>query len=321
MKKNELMKFLILLIFPLSLFGQKEMFTVFYNVENLFDTINNPEKNDDEFLPYSEKKWDSNKYNKKLENIAMVLENINPKGLPNLIGLCEVENKKVVEDLIYSSQLKQKKYDIVHKDSPDKRGIDCALIFDENFELIMTDFIEVVIPESKKPTRDILYAKLKYENDFLHVFVNHWPSRWGGREKTEHRRVAAAKTLRNYIDKNIKKSKNIIVMGDLNDTPYDVSIEKVLLNDNYINHMTSESLKDKGSYNYRGDWSFIDQIITSKNFLNKKVISYECGVFMEDWIMYKNKEGDLYPSRTYGGNNWYGGYSDHLPIYYKMILN
>ena len=110
-------------------------------------------------------------------------------------------------------------------------------------------------------------------------------------------------------------------MGDLNDTPYDVSIEKVLLNDNYINHMTSESLKDKGSYNYRGDWSFIDQIITSKNFLNKKVISYECGVFMEDWIMYKNKEGDLYPSRTYGGNNWYGGYSDHLPIYYKMILN
>tara|TARA_B100000575_G_C23141326_1_gene664278 strand:+ start:4026 stop:4973 length:948 start_codon:yes stop_codon:yes gene_type:complete len=315
------MKFLILLILPLSLFGQKEIFTVFYNVENLFDTINNPEKNDDEFLPYSEKKWDSNKYNKKLENIAMVLENINPKGLPNLIGLCEVENKKVVEDLIYNSELKQKKYDIVHKDSPDKRGIDCALIFDENFELIMTDFIEVVIPESKKPTRDILYAKLKYENDFLHVFVNHWPSRWGGQEKTEHRRIAAAKTLRNYIDKNIKKSKNIIVMGDLNDTPYDVSIEKVLLNDNYINHMTSKSLKDKGSYNYRGDWSFIDQIITSKNFLNKKIISYECGVFMEDWIMYKNKEGDHYPSRTYGGNNWYGGYSDHLPIYYKMILN
>ena len=106
--------------------------------------------------PILKKKWDSNKYNKKLENIAMVLENINPKGLPNLIGLCEVENKKVVEDLIYSSELKQKKYDIVHKDSPDKRGIDCALIFDENFELIMTDFIEVVIPESKKPTRDII---------------------------------------------------------------------------------------------------------------------------------------------------------------------
>ena len=102
------MKFLIPLILPLSLFAQKEIFTTFYNVENLFDTINNPEKNDDEFLPYSEKKWDSNKYYNTLENIATVLENNNPKGLPNLIGLCEVENKKVVEDLIYNSELKEK---------------------------------------------------------------------------------------------------------------------------------------------------------------------------------------------------------------------
>jgi len=310
----------LILIHFLYISHSQEIFTMFYNVENLFDTIDSPINNDNEFLPQGKKQWNTDRYNQKINQLTKVFSSVNNGIQPNLIGLCEIENELVIKDLLKTKFFKNYNYQIIHKDSPDQRGIDCALLIDENFELLKKDFIQVQIPSSQRPTRDIVYAKIKIQNEILNIFVNHWPSRWGGQEETNYKRVFTAKKLKDYINKQIDKSENIIIMGDLNDYHSNESISQILIpgsKNPLKNLMNTNKLQHEGSYNYKGKWNFIDHIIVSENLLKRnnpvKIIDYD--VFIEDWLLYTNNKGEKYPSRTYGGNNWYGGFSDHLPIF------
>ena len=323
-------KILILLLFPLLVVAQtnkesvsnKNIFTMFYNVENLFDTINNTTTSDHEFIPTSDKKWNSIRYYHKINQLAKVFSSLikdkNSNKMPDIIGLCEVENKQVINDLLKTPIFSNHNYKIIHKDSPDGRGIDCALLYNNQIQLLNYDFILVNNPNAQRSTRDILYAKLKLHDKTVNVFVNHWPSRWGGQEESNHKRVFAAKILRNYINTNISKDDYTLIMGDFNDYPTDESLSDVLMGNDLINLMTTDFVLGKGSYNYKNSWNWLDQIIISKNFLKPNVKVKSVGSFHKDYMLYTNNQGESKPNRTFGGNNWYGGFSDHLPVYFQF---
>ena len=312
--------FLLLPFFVLSQSDDKELFSVFYNVENLFDTIDNPNTRDNEFLPKSEKKWDTYRYNYKLNQLDKVFSEIikkeNENRLPDIIGLCEVENKLVIDDLLKTETFKNHTYKIIHKQSPDGRGIDCALLVDEKFEVLNSDFIKINNPIESRATRDIVFGKLKFKNQIINVFVNHWPSRWGGQEASNHKRVFVAEVLRKYIDNNTLESDFNLIMGDFNDYPTNESLAEVLVKDDLVNLMSNSNVSGRGSYNYRGNWDWLDQIIVSQD--DFKLISF--GAFEEDFMMYTNKKGEVYPNRSFGGNNWYAGFSDHLPVFLRFTF-
>ena len=312
--------FLLLPFFVLSQSDDKELFSVFYNVENLFDTIDNPNTRDNEFLPKSEKKWDTYRYNYKLNQLDKVFSEIinkeNENRLPDIIGLCEVENKLVIDDLLKTETFKNHTYKIIHKQSPDGRGIDCALLVDEKFEVLNSDFIKINNPIESRATRDIVFGKLKFKNQIINVFVNHWPSRWGGQEASNYKRVFVAEVLRKYIDNNTLESDFNLIMGDFNDYPTNESLAEVLVKDDLVNLMSKSNVSGRGSYNYRGNWDWLDQIIVSQD--DFKLISF--GAFEEDFLMYTNKKGEVYPNRSFGGNNWYAGFSDHLPVFLRFTF-
>lgn len=306
---------------------------VFYNVENLFDTIDNPNKRDEEFTPTSEKQYTYERYQKKLVNLSTVISNITSnKSLPDLVGLCEIENKQVVEDLASTKLLSKGKYEVVHYESPDSRGIDNALMYNKKrFAVICDQVLPVQIAEYS--SRDILYVCGRTSfGDTLHLFVNHWPSRRGGQEKSEKNRVAAAEVLKQKIDElttNLNNPK-IVVMGDFNDYPINKSIEKVIgatsskENGEFVNLMYEMHVEEGvGTYNYRGEWGCLDQFLVSNALFNSTsgldANLENTGIFRSAFMMYKSKSGPV-PSRTYGGKNYYGGYSDHLPIYLVLEM-
>ena len=323
-------KLIVLLLFPLLVISQAEIksvldeniFAMFYNVENLFDTINSTNTNDSEFLPESEKKWNTYKYNYKLNQLAKVFSSIiqdeNNDKMLDIIGLCEVENKLVIDDLLKKPIFSNHNYTIIHQESPDSRGIDCALLFNNQFQLLQHDFIPVDNPEANRTTRDIVYAKLKFKNKVINVFVNHWPSRWGGQEATNHKRVFVAQVLKDYISLNTSEDEYTLIMGDFNDYPSNESLSKVLVKDDFINLMSTDLVFGQGSYNYKGDWNWLDQIIVSKNFTNSNMQLLSGGAFQKDFMLYTNEKGEVYPSRSFGGKKWFGGFSDHLPVYCRI---
>jgi len=313
--------------------SDEDLFSMFYNVENLFDTIDDPNTMDDSFLPSSSKEWNSYKYNDKLKQLSRVFgtikKNKNNNKLPNIIGLCEVENKEVIIDLLKDSVFKNHNYSILHQNSADPRGIDCALLFDNKFELLKNDFIKINNPNDERPTRDIVYAKLKYNDYIINVFVNHWPSRWGGQEFSNPKRVFVANILKDFIKNNVSDDEYTLIMGDFNDYPANESLEKVLVSNNFFNLMQTDIISGIGSYNYRGTWNWLDQIILSKNFVYDDLRVQSGGSFIynftseddnigENYIFYKNSIDEVYPSRTFGGDNWFGGFSDHLPIFSRF---
>jgi len=316
--------------------GKKEMTVVFYNVENLFDTINHPDKRDDDFTPMGKLNWDTRRYKDKLTKLSHVLSSINKEELPEIIGLCEIENKEVIKDLIKEERLKKGKYQIVHNESPDKRGIDCALIYRKGeFKYLKHETISIEFPwEKKYKTRDILYVQgLVGRKDTLNIFVNHWPSRRGGQEKSEPNRIFVAKQLRRSIDAIQAKNPfaKIIIMGDFNDEPTDKAVVKTLKAGNdkntdnpmgLYNLMFDLQANNEGSYNYRGDWNMLDNLIVSNSLLNESrgyQTQHNAGrIYRNKWICYKNKQGTYTPSRTYGGPKYYGGFSDHFPVYFKL---
>ena len=322
-------KIILLLLFPFLVFSQteksnlsnEELFVMFYNVENLFDTIDSPKTNDSEFLPNSKKNWNTYRYDYKLSQIEKVFASLtteeNNNNMPDIIGLCEVENRLVIEDLLNTPTFNNQDYTIVHQDSPDSRGIDCALLFNSKLKLVKTDFIVIENPVEDRPTRDIVYVKLKLKDKVINVFVNHWPSRWGGQEKSNHKRVFVAKVLKDYINLNTSEDEFTIIMGDFNDYPSNESISKHLVSDQLLNLMSTDLILGKGSYNYKGDWNWLDQIIISKNFKDPNIKLLSAGAFQRDFMLYENKNGEIYPSKSFGGNTWYGGFSDQLPIYFK----
>jgi len=310
----------------------KAVKVVFYNVENLFDTIDQPNVEDEEFTPVSAKQWTRPRYQAKLDHLAQVLAASGKGELPAIIGLCEVENRGVVEDLAHHGPLKKGKYNVVHEDSPDGRGIDVALIYRKTaFHYIRHENIRVVLPGDDRPTRDILHVVGTVgKKDTLHLFVNHWPSRYGGEDTSEPKRIAAAETLRAEVDKLLTANPDvkILIMGDFNDYPDNNSIFQVLNakedpieedETNLVDLAYKLHKEGKGSYNYKGEWGFLDQMIVSEGLLNAttgvSAKNRDFNAVQEEWMMYKDpKYGDIKPNRTYGGDNYYGGYSDHLPV-------
>jgi predicted extracellular nuclease len=308
---------------------------MFYNLENLFDYNDDLENDDSEFLPSSERNWNAKRYFDKLNKLRQCIKAAGSWSANDIIGLCEIENKTVVQQLFAKELFKPHSYKIIHQESPDHRGIDLALVYNsETVRLIDAEFLGLIYPGRKtSSTREIIYAKLSNRyNDTLHVFVNHWPSRWGGTKSSEFKRIAAAKLLKSKIDsiQNYNKEAQIVVMGDFNDYPEDISLRKVLgakLNFNNIEasslynisyHMFSKT--NIGSYKYKGKWGMLDQFIVSGSMLlkntrlvldlNSSAIVYNKSFLLEDDPNYSGVK----PFRTYKGMKYNGGFSDHLPI-------
>lgn len=312
---------------------KRNLSVVFYNVENLFDTVNNQGARDGEFTPAGKNKWTTERYDKKLNDIARVLSSVNKNELPEIIGLCEIENRTVLDDLLTTELLKKGKYQVAHFESPDYRGIDCALFFrPDEFRLISKQPVHVSFPDDPEySTRDILYVKGETLNkEIWHIFVNHWPSRTSGLQQTEKKRITTAQILKAKTDSLQKADpkSNIMIMGDMNDEPSNKSLSFVLGAKNpetgiapLVNLMYPLHVEKKGSYNYRGNWNMLDNIIVSDDLLDNKgfrCIERKGYVFREPWMEYKAENGTVSPNRTYGGTNYYGGVSDHFPVYAKF---
>ena len=306
---------------------------VFYNVENLFDTKNDPGRDDDAFTPLGDRRWNTYRLDNKLNNLYRVIAGAGGTEIPAFIGLCEVENRSVLEMLVTHTGLRNGGYKIVHRNSADRRGIDVAVLYrPSEFVLLDTLFIPVTFPfDTLAATRDIVYVKgLAGKRDTLHLFVNHWPSRWGGQAVTEPYRKRAAMVLRSFVDSLFIESLtvSIIIMGDFNDEPGDASILKYLgavpvLDDpgpGILYNISSVSSNIvRGSYKYQGDWLLFDQFMVSGSLLTGcrgiyatplSFSIYDADFLLipdESWFGYK-------PYRTYEGFRHTGGYSDHLPV-------
>lgn len=307
----------------------------FYNVENLFDTIDAPGKIDEEFMPVEPKNWNTERYNKKIADLARVIKAIDSVNYPVLVGLAEVENETVLIDLIKSPALAPANYQIVWFDGPDKRGIDCALLVQSSVFKINKEQAIPVINETDPDfaTRDILYVSGKMNGELFHVMVNHWPSRSGGEEASVPKRKLAAQVVRNKVDELFAQNStaNIIIMGDMNDEPGNESLKEVLkakpnegaVSDNdLVNLMYDEYNNNEGSYSYQGNWNMLDNIVVSGALINKtkglKSALNNGFVFHQDFMEYTNNNGEISPNRTYG-RSYFGGISDHFPVY--MLLN
>lgn len=321
------------------LFSQKSITVALYNCENFFDTKDDPNKNDDEFLPTSKLKWDEERYMNKLNKVAQVLDSTAlSEALPTIVGLVEIENLEVLKDLIAKSQFANKNYDAICTDSPDERSIDVGLLFDKDiFQLIEFKELNATNPElGDYKTRNVLHATLKSKKgELVYVFVNHWPSRREGVEVSEPRRVFAAQQVRNKINEIQAKDINakIIVMGDFNDHPDNKSVFETLMakdkpNDKkeLFNPYASLDANKQGTHYFDKEWRVLDQIIISQGFSeSKKGYRYKpnsASILRKDFVLYKNpKTGEERPNRTYSGEKYFNGYSDHLAVYIELFLN
>ncbi|MFC2123820.1 endonuclease [Bacteroidota bacterium] len=304
---------------------------MFYNVENLFFPADDTLKSDEDFTPTGQYYWTFSRYRKKLNNIARVIIAIGEWHVPVLIGLCEIEEQRVLQDLIYKTPLKTAQLNFIHTNSPDKRGIDVALLYDQDkFEPMHYEAIEVSgaqVPDLI--TRDILYVKgVLLNTDTLHVFVNHWPSRRGGKIESQQRRILAASILKTKTDSinNSEIMPNIVIMGDFNDEPDDTSILNILQAKgspgsevSLINLMYPLKQRGEGTYSHIQNfkvWEMIDQIIVSQNIFdacfNLDDSKNHVEIFRPDWLL---DPESFRPLRTYTGLKYSGGYSDHLPVF------
>ncbi len=310
---------------------------MFYNVENLFDIHNDPEREDDEFTPGGERRWTWFRFREKLANIYRVIVAAGGWQAPEIVGLCEVENRYVLEELTGTTPLSKAGYEIVHRDSRDRRGIDVALLYrSDRFSLIREKFLEISSPvDTFLKTRDIVYVKgVTVCLDTLHLFVNHWPSRWRGRAFTEPARFLAASVLKSAVDSVFATNAEakIIIMGDFNDEPADASLRVGLgtetdFADTHPNRLYNLSaplkLAGKGTIKFRGRWQLFDQFIVSGTLLmaerglaarKNSASVFDAGfLLVRDEVYYGYK-----PFRTYEGYRYTGGYSDHLPVYIDL---
>ncbi len=302
----------------------------FYNVENLFDTINSVGVNDAKYTPENEMPWNTERYFHKLDQLARVIKAMDTvNGFPVVIGLSEIENENVLIDLVAHDSLKDAAYSYLHKNSPDLRGIDVAMIYQPEFyQPLSTNFIYVNLPDSARRTRDILYSKgILGGADTVHLFFNHWVSRWGGQEATEPSRILIAGLLKQITDSIMETNPNsaIILAGDLNDNPTDTSVFHVLgavkpetpaKEKKLYNLSLSKFENGEGSLYYR-NWDMFDQFIVSSALLETEnkvhLLSEDQQIVKYDWMLYKPKKGDSRPSRT-AAKYYYGGFSDHLPV-------
>lgn len=299
---------------PLPLAGQQ---VVFYNVENLFDTEDDPATDDQDFLPGAEQQWTAERLNTKLDRLAEAI-GFTGEELPVLVGLCEVENKAVVERLVRGTALKSADYGVAHHDSPDERGVDVGLLFDQDiFQLVRSEALKVPLGDDR--TRDILHAELRSRGHTFHVFVNHWPSRREGQEKSEPKRMAAARVLKSAVEGlPVSEDHHVIIMGDFNDTPLDRSIQEglgagcALDNDHrLVDLMCLDQPQGHGSHQYNGHWDYLDQFILSQGLAAEVKVAK---ALWDDRLLFNHPKYGPSPDKTYSGGRYKGGYSDHLPV-------
>lgn len=306
--------------------AEDELQLIFWNVENLFDTEDDSLKNDEEFLPYSMRAWNREKYQKKLFSIYKTLVAAGHWKLPEVIALAEIENEKVLQDLIEQTPLLRSGYQIIHQESEDSRGIDLAVLYRaDRIQVVDTSFIRLNFPgDTYRKTRDILYLKLQVtEEHHFHLFVNHWPSRYGGGKASEQGRNYAASVVKAQIDSiladNMRAS--IIVTGDFNDTPDDPSL-KILAGDSTLSIISNQDFA--GTHKFQGIWSHFDQMWVSKSLLQNNtfyVKDRKAKIFHPDWLLESDKAfGGVKPNRTYEGFRYHGGYSDHLPVFLELKI-
>jgi len=318
--------------------GNAGIRVMFYNVENLFDIVNDSLTMDDEYTPQGSRRWTFSRLQRKVNNIAKVIIRAGGWEPPEIIGLCEVENRFALSNLTTDSPLKNIGYRIIHRDSPDPRGIDVAMLYrPEKFTPVDTKYIGIRFPfEPEARTRDILYVKgVVLKKDTLHLFVNHWPSRFGGHQATIPKREFVARQLRMQVDSlmHADPGARILIMGDLNDEPSDPSVSEVLkakqdsvnlAPGELYNMMTGAGCDwNHGTIKDKERWITIDQFIISASLLKKDEGLHTT----PHWIKIMNppfllQRDDawfgLKPFRTYYGFDYIGGFSDHLPIYMDL---
>ncbi|MBI3135613.1 MAG: endonuclease/exonuclease/phosphatase family protein [Bacteroidetes bacterium] len=309
----------------------------FYNLENLFDIDDDPLTNDAEYLPDGANKWDSVKYANKLLNMSTVIADIateiSPDGLA-VLGVAEIENRKVLEDLVAMPLLAKRGYQIVHYDSPDRRGVDVGMLYQEKyFKLKKSDSYRLVFPDDPDYfTRDQLVATGEMDGEEVSVIVAHWPSRRGGQAASEPNRIEAAKLGRHIIDSLLadNPSAKIILMGDLNDDPINTSVMEYIRAKGKLSKMNAGDMYNvmydhyksgNGTLAWNDAWNLFDQMIVSESFVSTDAATYvfhRSFVYNKEYI--KQQDGNYagYPKRTHAGGVYLNGYSDHFPVY--MVL-
>lgn len=306
-------------------------FTVaFYNVENLFDTVDDSNTHDEDFTPHGAYRYSEKVYKQKLHNIATVISQLDNDNAPAMIGLAEIENKTVLEDLTSQYELEEANYKFIHYDSYDGRGIDVALLYQEEAFTVL-NHKPLHIHGDGFFGRDILYVSGVVNTDTVHIFINHWPSRREGLRESMPKRLLTASVVKKHVDSllEIDNYANIIVMGDFNDNPVDESIDSVLsARDNITtcvkclyNPWIEIYNTGRGASVYHRKWDMFDQILISAGLADKTglhMTSYE--VYDKDFIR-NNYDGDAYPKRSFRGRQWNNGYSDHLPVLMHFSLN
>lgn len=308
----------------------------FYNLENLFDTIDN-ENNDAEFLPNGTNKWGTMKYVAKLQHMSYAISQIgldnSPVG-PVILGVSEIENRGVLEDLVKQPALKDRSYQIVHYDSPDRRGVDVGLLYNPRFFTVTNSkSYRLHTEDTTFLTRDQLMVSGYLQGEKIHVIVNHWPSRTGGEERSRPKRNAAAGLTRSIVDSlfRVDPKAKIIVMGDLNDDPFNESCATVLGAKKNAEEVKPGELynvfwktleKGMGSLSYNDQWNLFDQIIISNEFVNgdkSKLKFWKSEIFYRNFLIQQEGRYKGTPLRTHSGGVWLNGYSDHLPTLIYLV--
>ena len=324
-------------LFPLQ--AQEEEPVLFqvmsYNVENCFDTADNPDVADEEFLPSGERYWTEGRYYRKLQHIAQVIQSAGGWNTPALVGLCEVENDSVMHHLLTRTSLRQLDYRYCITHGQDRRGINVALLYQrDQFRWLGSEEIEITLPQKERPTRNILHVWGEIQtSDTVDVFVCHMPSRSGGEIASRPKRLLAANRLRACVDSvlSMRTTPQCLIMGDFNDMPEDESLSVQLRAQAFpMDKFVSDQLYNlfyfgKGSYKYKGEWNQLDHFIVNGLLLDKKHSMHlqENGniIYKPGFLLTEDKTGrGMRPFRTYYGFKYEGGYSDHLPLLCTFVL-
>lgn len=339
MRKKIITGLCLLLLLSTTIIAQqkKGIYAVaFYNLENLFDTQKDTAILDDEFTPTGANQWTEAKYKKKLANMASVISKLGREHCPAgiaAIGVSEIENRRVLEDLIKTGDLANMELDIVHYDSPDRRGIDVALLFNPKlFQVTSSQVYPFVLAnDTAFKTRDILLASGTLSGDPFHIIVNHWPSRRG--EKSSELRKYAASINKHISDSiyNDNPQAKIVIMGDMNDDPTNKSCQKALNAKKKKENVEAGGLfntmwafydKGIGTLAYKGQWNLFDQIIISQSLLNKDYSSltyWKAEIYNRSYLIQTEGRYKGYPLRTFSNNTFINGYSDHLPVLIYLV--
>jgi len=337
--------FLVIILLFISTFNAQEkdtLYIAFWNLQNLFDTVDDPEKNDESFLPDGDMEFTAERLDKQMYNLSCVIRSMkNGKG-PDLLGVCEVENQTVLERMV-NKFLSDLDYKIAYLESPDNRGIDNGLLYKaDKFKLLNLQADTVHLSDGW-PTRLIFGVNLLTKNDDkITVFVNHWPSRGGGQEESEPNRIAAAKTLREAVDRifSTDEAAKIFIIGDFNDEPLNISLLETLnayplkcdslhaefeeeANGELYNLSYIAYEEGLGTYKYKEDWNMLDQVIVSGSLITTEDFYYSCGsfeVYKPNYVVTQSGEYKGTPFPTYVGRRYLGGYSDHYPVIAEFII-